>query len=68
MSRFTRFSRISPSQLLRRRERTAWCSSGLTGVFLGTTACLLLQQVRVWGVCVLWALLPCVYLPQVCGM
>lgn len=46
MSRFTRFSRISPSQLLRRRERTVWCSSGLTGVFLGATACLLLQQVR----------------------
>lgn len=46
MSRFTRFSRIYPAQLLRYRERTAWCSSGLTGVLLVATACLLLQQVR----------------------
>lgn len=47
MSRFTRFSRISPAQLLRCRERTAWCSSGLTGVLLVATGCLLLQQVRI---------------------
>lgn len=46
MSRFTRFSRISPAQLHRRRERTAWCSSGLTGVLLVVSASLLLQQVR----------------------
>ena len=46
MSRFTRFSRISPVQLLRRRERTAWSSCGLTGVLLAASACLLLQQVR----------------------
>lgn len=46
MSRFTRFSRISPAQLLRSRERTAWCSAGLTGVLLGAAGCLLLQQVR----------------------
>ncbi len=46
MSRFTRFSRISPAQLLCRRERRAWFSTGLTGAILAASAGLLMQQVR----------------------
>lgn len=46
MKRFTRFSRISPAQLLRRRERSAWLSAALTCAFLGSLGCFLVQQVQ----------------------
>lgn len=45
MSRFTRFSRISPALLHRRRERYAWLSLGLTLVLMAGTSALLAQQV-----------------------
>lgn len=45
MSRFTRFSRVSPVLLLCRRERRAWLSLGLTLVLMAGTAALLAQQV-----------------------
>ena len=46
MSRFTRFTRISPAQLLCRRERRAWFSLSATlGVLAGTAAALGLHSV-----------------------
>lgn len=45
MKRFTRFSRISPVQQLRSRERSAWCSATFTGALLAASGCLLMQQV-----------------------
>lgn len=48
MSRFSRFTRISPEQLLRRRERRAWFSLSATlGVLAGTAALLGLQAIRI---------------------
>lgn len=41
MNRFTRFSRISPALLLRRRERRAWCSLSITLGILTSISALL---------------------------